>query len=85
MRGQTKDQKESPSDNLRVTVDPLMPHLVFNDQELEERYPRLTAPEDEHADDPAIDAADLTLQVGQRIAEEIRGSMRAVRYVQMSV
>ena len=77
MRGQAKDQKESPSDNLRVAADPLMPHLVFNDQELEKLYPRLTAPEDEHADDPAIDAADLTLQVGQRIAEEIRGNMRA--------
>ena len=82
IRGQTKDQKESPpekkveeSDDNRN--DPLMPHLIFNDQELEKRYPRLTAPEDEHADDPAIDAADLTLQVGQRIAEEIRGTMRA--------
>ena len=57
-------------------VDPLMPHLTFSEGELDERYPRLTAPEDEHADDPAIDAADLTLQVGQRIAEEIRANMR---------
>ena len=57
-------------------VDPLMPHLTFSEGEMDERYPRLTAPEDEHADDPAIDAADLTLQVGQRIAEEIRANMR---------
>ena len=57
-------------------VDPLMPHLTFSEGELDERYPRLTAPEDEHADDPAIDAADLILQVGQRIAEEIRANMR---------
>ena len=82
IRGNTKSQKESPPEKKvegsdANKSDPLMPHLVFNDQELEERYPRLTAPEDEHADDPAIDAADLTLQVGQRIAEEIRGSMRA--------
>ena len=76
MRGQAKDQKESPSDNFRVAADPLMPHLVFNDHELEKLYPRLTAPEDEHADGPAIDAADLLLQVGQRIAEEIRANMR---------
>ena len=53
-----------------------MPHLVFNGPELEDRYPRLAAPEDEHVDDPTIDASDLTLQVGQRIAEEIRGTMR---------
>ena len=77
IRGQTKSPKESPYDNLRVTEDPLMPHLIFNDQELEKRYPRLTAPEDEHADDPAIDAADLILQVGQRIADEIRANMHA--------
>ena len=77
IRGQTKSQKESPYDNLRVTEDPIMPHLIFNDQELEKRYPRLTAPEDEHADDPAIDAADLILQVGQRIADEIRANMHA--------
>ena len=54
-----------------------MPHLALDDRELGKRYPRLIAPDDEHADDPAIDAADLTLQVGQRIAEEIRGEMRA--------
>ena len=57
-------------------AEPLMPHLVFNCPELEDRYPRLAAPEDEHVDDPTIDASDLTLQVGHRIAEEIRGTMR---------
>ena len=51
--------------------------LALDDRELDKRYPRLVAPDDEHADDPAIDAADPTLQVGQRIAEEIRGEMRA--------
>ena len=53
-----------------------MPHLVLNDREIDERHPRIVAPEDEHGDDPAIDAADATLQVGQRIAEEIRDNMR---------
>ena len=82
IRGQTKDQRKSPPEKKVEESDankndPLMPHLIFNGQELEKRYPRLAAPEDEHADDPAIDAADLTLQVGQRIAEEIRGNMRA--------
>ena len=82
IRGHTKGHKESPPEKKvegsdANKSDPLMPHLVFNDQELEERYPRLTAPEDEHADDPAIDAADLILQVGQRIADEIRANMHA--------
>ena len=82
IRGQTKDQQDSsPEKKVEESDanknDPLMPHLIFNGQELEKRYPRFTAPEDEHADDPAIDAADLILQVGQRIADEIRGNMRA--------
>ena len=53
-----------------------MPHLVLNDREIDEQHPRIVAPEDEHGDDPAIDAADATLQVGQKIAEEIRDNMR---------
>ena len=57
-------------------AEPFMPHLVLNDREIDEQHPRIVAPEDEHGDDPAIDAADATLQVGQRIAEEIRDNMR---------
>ena len=53
-----------------------MPHLVLSDREIDEQHPRIVAPEDEHGDDPAIDAADATLQVGQKIAEEIRDNMR---------
>ena len=57
-------------------AEPFMPHLVLNDREIDEQHPRIIAPEDEHGDDPAIDAADATLQVGQKIAEEIRDNMR---------
>ena len=53
-----------------------MPRLAFSGVELEELYPRLAALADEHMDDPAVDMSDLTLQVGQRIAEGIRATMR---------
>ena len=57
-------------------AEPFMPHLVLNNREIDEQHPRIVAPEDEHGDDPAIDAADAILQVGQKVAEEIRNNMR---------
>ena len=53
-----------------------MPHLAFGDVEMEELYPRLVAPADEHPDDPTVDISDLILQTGQRIADDIRSTMR---------
>ena len=64
------------TDEKMEETEPIMPHLAFSGVELEELYPRLAVPADEHMDDPAVDMSDLTLQVGQRIAKGIRATMR---------
>ena len=74
--GDAKDRKGAWPEKKVEEAEPLMPHFAFGSIELEELYPRLVAPADEHLDDPAVDMSDLTLQVGQRIAEGIRGTMR---------
>ena len=58
-------------------MEPVMPHLLFSGDELEGLYPRLVAPEDDHLDDPTTDGLDLTLWVGQQIAEGVRSRMHA--------
>ena len=57
-------------------AEPIMPHLAFGDVEMEELYPRLVAPADEHLGDPTVDISDLIFQTGQRIADDIRSTMR---------
>ena len=71
-----KDRKAAWPEKKVEEAEPLMPHLAFGDVEMEELYPRLVAPADEHLDDPAVDISDLILQTGQRIADDIRSTMR---------
>ena len=74
--GDAKDCRGAWTETNVGEAEHLMPHLAFSGVELEELYPRLAALADEHMDDPAVDMSDLTLQVGQRIAEDIRATMR---------
>ncbi len=59
-----------------VETSPIMPHLLYSDQELDGRYPPLQAPHDEPLDDLSRDQDDLTLQNGMKIAESIKVAMQ---------
>jgi len=51
---------------------PVMPHLLHNNDELNKLYPPLTAPDDLDGDGQEVaDLDDITLQVGQAIAARI--------------
>ena len=75
--GDAKDRRGAGEEQVEEQAEPFMPHLAFSGSELEYRYPVCFAPADKHSDDPAVHLSDHTLQVGQRIAEGIRGTMRA--------
>ena len=61
----------------RAETSPVMPHLVHDDDELEELYPRLEAPEDEHLDDLIDDSQDHVYGRGLAIAAEIQAQTAA--------
>ena len=49
----------------------IMPHNVFNGEELDNKFPPLQVPPDENLDDVQNDYDDATLQKGMHIAKEI--------------
>ncbi len=51
---------------------PLMPHLSYSEHELDQKYPKIQAPDDLQMDDPADDAQDAVYQKGLKIAQEIQ-------------
>ncbi len=51
---------------------PIVPHLLFGEEEPNQRYPALEAPEDEPLEDFANEADDKSYQAGLRIAAEIQ-------------
>ena len=62
-----------------------MPHLVLSGPRLDDAYPTMIVPEDEHLDDAVKDADDSTFQVGMKIAEGIGLDMQRLgRRRQMS-
>ena len=54
---------------------PWMPHIALTERELDSRFPRLVAPEDEDLEDVARDTDDRMLQHGYKIAREIAEGM----------
>ena len=59
-------------EEVEALTPPIMPHLVFSEKELNQRYPGLEAPDDEPLDDFVNEADDKTFQAGLRIAAEIQ-------------
>jgi hypothetical protein len=55
---------------------PIMPHNIFSQQDLDEKYPSIIPPEDDHLDDIVNDSDDKVLQAGLREVEKIRQTMR---------
>ena len=57
---------------------PIMPHLLFNDHELNSLYPSFSAPEAVDNEDINNDDAEPTLQYGWRLASEICREMEVL-------
>ena len=57
---------------------PIMPHLLFNDQELNGLYPSFSAPEAVDNEDLNNDEAEPTLQYGWKLASEICREMEVL-------
>ena len=63
----------SPEDEKdRERMQPIMPHLMYSQAELDEQHPRLQAPEEEELDDFEGDTGDAVLQRGVALAREIQ-------------
>ena len=51
---------------------PVMPHLSYSEHELDQKHPKIQAPDDLQMDDPTDDARDAVYQKGLEIAQEIQ-------------
>ena len=51
---------------------PVMPHLSYSEHELDQKHPKIQAPDDLQMDDPTDDAQEAVYQKGLAIAREIK-------------
>ena len=54
-----------------------MPHVSLTPRELNERYPSMRAPDDDHMEDILKDEDDMVFKHGMGIADEIRAAMKS--------
>ena len=74
--GANVDAVEIDSEAKEEQVDPMMPHLMFEKEELDERYPIITAPIEEELYDFNSDEHDAVFQTGLKIAEQIKSETK---------
>ncbi len=74
--GANVDAVEIDSEEKEEQVDPMMPHLMFEKEELDERYPIITAPIEEELYDFNSDEHDAVFQTGLKIAEQIKSETK---------